>query len=71
MKNSVDQLFQESLQSLYETYETGLNSLHGELSSLGETFVENDGFMRRALISLELRVSQLEHQMRTTPPTSG
>lgn len=70
MKNSVDQLFQESLQSLYSTYENGLNSLHSELSTLGETFAENDGFMQRALISLEQRVSILERQVRTTPPTS-
>ena len=64
MKNSVDQLFQESLQSLYATFEAGLNSLHSELSNLAETFAANDGSMQRALMSLERRMTMLETQVR-------
>lgn len=64
MRNPIDQLFQESLQRLYETYENGLNSLHSELSNLAETFAANDGSMQRALMSLERRMTMLETQVR-------
>ena len=64
MRNPIDQLFQESLQRLYEIYENGLNSLHSELSNLAETVAANDGSMQRALMSLERRMTMLETQVR-------
>lgn len=65
MKDPIDQLFQESLQHLHEIFESGLNNLHIELSSLETTFAANDGLIQRVLTAQELRLRNLERQFQT------